>query len=266
MTPPVKFDRSRLYQQYVVDGLGTRAIAAERGCSMYGVISALRRFGIEVRKTGGQPTHGATIGAKPTTEYRIWKGMMRRCFNVDAREYPRYGGRGIRVCSQWCGEQGFETFLADMGARPNMTLTLDRIDGDGNYEPSNCRWATKIEQARQNRKLTDAEVRSICADPRPCSEITRSYRISRARVLQMKRGETPGGIITPRVPSFNPAIKLNIDIAREIRRRYATGTIYQRTLALEYGVNQVLISQIVTHKIWRDDKRGRMTTREEMNA
>jgi hypothetical protein len=75
--------------------------------------------------------------------------MITRCHRSTASDYERYGGRGITVCERW--REGFANFLQDMGARPEGT-TLDRIDNDGNYEPSNCRWATAVEQQR-NRKV-----------------------------------------------------------------------------------------------------------------
>lgn len=78
--------------------------------------------------------------------YNTWKSMLMRCNNPNVRGYRHYGGRGIEVCERWSGDLGFENFVNDMGDRPDGT-TLDRTNVNGNYEPSNCRWATLTEQA-----------------------------------------------------------------------------------------------------------------------
>jgi hypothetical protein len=76
--------------------------------------------------------------------------MIQRCLNPNATNYADYGGTGVKVCPQWIGN--FKQFLADLGDKPGESFTLDRIDVDGDYEPSNCRWATPIEQAHNKRK------------------------------------------------------------------------------------------------------------------
>jgi len=91
-----------------------------------------------------------THGWKGTREYRIWAGMRNRCKNPNLHDYPRYGGRGIRVCNRW---EKFENFIADMGPCPTSKHSIDRKNGEGNYELSNCRWATPKEQARNNKRI-----------------------------------------------------------------------------------------------------------------
>jgi hypothetical protein len=97
--------------------------------------------------------HGHARIGRLTPTYITWRNMINRCTNpAIGRGWQYYGGRGIIVCDRW---MSFENFLADMGSRPEG-LTLDRLNSDSNYEPGNCRWATRSEQTRgawKRRKL-----------------------------------------------------------------------------------------------------------------
>lgn len=90
-------------------------------------------------------THGMTN----SRVYKIWSGMHSRCKLPSATGYKNYGGKGISVCSRW---DCFEAFFEDMGSAPDG-MSIDRIESTGNYEPSNCRWASKVEQNRNQFDL-----------------------------------------------------------------------------------------------------------------
>ena len=99
--------------------------------------------------TRGRPKeHGHSADGKLSPAYRSWRSMRQRCLDPMHKAYKDYGGRGITFCARW---NYFENFYADMGDRP-PGMSLDRYpDVDGNYEPSNCRWATSMQQAHNKR-------------------------------------------------------------------------------------------------------------------
>jgi hypothetical protein len=101
-------------------------------------------------------THGHSKNGKSSKIYCVWDAMRQRCFNPNTKGFKHYGGKGITVCDRWLV---FKNFLADMGEAP-AGLSLDRIDNNGNYEPSNCRWATRLVQNQNKRQRGPAHVAS----------------------------------------------------------------------------------------------------------
>ena len=108
-----------------------------------------------------KPKHGfGRRYVKRPPEYTTWLGLKDRCNNPNNPRYKHYGGRGITVCERW--QKSFTDFLEDMGYKPSPRLSIDRINNDGNYEPSNCRWATSAQQHANQRHHGKRKV--ICAD------------------------------------------------------------------------------------------------------
>lgn len=104
-----------------------------------------RSCGCLVKDLPGCGGINKTHGMSYSSEYKIWSGMKRRCSD---ESFKHYFGRGIKVCDRW---SSFEAFYEDMGPRPSSKHSIDRINNDGDYEPSNCRWATSKEQSRNKR-------------------------------------------------------------------------------------------------------------------
>lgn len=113
---------------------------------------------VRLRSSQQLKRHGESYPRSP--EYRTWRAMIGRCTNPSCNRYENYGGAGISVCERW---KKYENFLADMGRKPSPQHSIDRIDGAGNYEPGNCRWASQTQQQRNrsNTKFIEIDGKTI---------------------------------------------------------------------------------------------------------
>ena len=139
-----------------------------------------------IRKRPGAIKHG--WGCTPT--YRSWYSMLERCRNPRNASYENYGRRGISVCERW---HDIESFVADMGPRPEG-MTLDRINPDGNYEPSNCRWASVLDQQRSKRNVRCSieiaqRIRAGEFNGMTNKEIASKFSFDASTVSRIKAGE-----------------------------------------------------------------------------
>lgn len=135
-----------------------------------------------------------------TREYDAWHTMIQRCNNPALKNYPNYGGRGIRVCERWTN--GFAAFYEDMGDIPSAEHSLDRIDNNGNYEPSNCRWATRAEQDRNKRtnRYYDHDGRSMTL-----TEWSKELNVSPTSLkARLRKGMTIGEVISEPIGPYRP--------------------------------------------------------------
>lgn len=176
-------------------------------------------------------THGsATSGKSPT--YKIWQGMMSRCFNPNRKGYTIYGGRGITVAEPW---KSFENFFADMGERPSG-LTLERIDVNGMYCKENCKWATTKEQALNRR---NSRTVTIGSQTKNVSEWAKDYGVSCSTLTRrLDRGVEPLTAMTGK--SHKIGLKLSETDVEEITQSVERNS----DLAKRFQVDPSYISHI----------------------
>lgn len=123
-----------------------------------------------------------------TREQVAWFNMNSRCHNPNTPGFHNYGGRGIKVCERW--RKSFPAFIADMGLRPSERHTLDRINNDGDYEPGNCRWATRKTQMRNasTNRIVELDGKQVtlaeAVETRGLKYNTILYRILRGKSAQ----------------------------------------------------------------------------------
>lgn len=131
--------------------------------------------------------------------YKSWSAMMSRCYRAGTNGYARYGGAGITVCDRW--RESFAAFISDMGPRPSLGHSIDRIDNGGNYEPGNCRWATRREQ---NSNRRDSVRITLNGDTRTRAEWSRALGVSHGTLYNRQRKGLPvDAILSTRITPRN---------------------------------------------------------------
>jgi hypothetical protein len=190
---------------------------------------------------------------KRSPEYKAWYAMRHRCSNNANANYSLYGGRGIRVCSEW--DAGFNAFIADMGPRPDG-MTLERIDVNSGYFPENCIWADRKAQAN-NR--TNNRVLSIRGRTKTVALWAMETRVAEAaiRTRLAKGWAAEAAVFTPSAPKSctknagedNANSKITRLVAGEIRRRWSAGES-QKNIAKHYSIDPSQVSRIVRNKAW----------------
>lgn len=125
--------------------------------------------------------------------YATWQNMLVRCYRKNNPHYKNYGGRGIKVCERWRNKthKGFNNFLEDMGERPEG-MTLDRIDVNGNYEPSNCKWSTRQEQMLNTRVSTDTPniyLKGYRKDGTPIYQVVNNYKATYKNASSLREAQ-----------------------------------------------------------------------------
>lgn len=133
-----------------------------------------------------------THGRSRSPEYRNWCAMKERCYSESHKNHGLYGGRGIQVCDRWVNS--FENFLADMGKRPFPRATVERVDGNGNYSPENCVWAT---QEKQTHNKSNNRILEYAGQARCLAEWAKDFGIPQGRLWKrLKRGWPIAGALT----------------------------------------------------------------------
>lgn len=148
-------------------------------------------------------------GGAGSLEYNTWLNIKARCHNQNHPRYPEWGGRGIRVCDSW--RNSFPAFLKDMGPRPSDKHSIDRIDGSRGYEPGNCRWATRREQAENrpsfNNLITfNGKTQSLTAWSREVGISRESLRSRMESGWPVERALTE-----PRSPRFKNYVSVQVE-------------------------------------------------------
>lgn len=189
-------------------------------------------------------------GMHDTRIYKIWNSLLGRCYTISSGGYKNYGGRGISVCDEWRND--FMTFHNwAMGSGYNDTLTIERIDVNGNYEPNNCKWITIKQQSRNKRTSAKTEYNGEMLSLADIADMTglpystissRYYKGLRGDDLIASHGEFRRGEKSCRA-------KLNEDDVRSIRKELSNGET-MALIAKKHGINPTTVHSIKHKKTW----------------
>lgn len=136
---------------------------------------------------------GPTYRTRPS-EYGVWSHIRTRCLNPNCKDWGLYGGRGIAICERWL--KSFADFYNDMGPRPSPKHSIDRIDSEGDYSPSNCRWATNLEQANNRRNLHYITCEGVT---RTLTEWSKAAGVSTSTMYQRIQRSGTSAAATPKI-------------------------------------------------------------------
>lgn len=184
-------------------------------------------------------------GRSNTPEFHIWSGMIHRCTNPNSKAYKNYGGRGIKVCDRW--RNSFENFLADMGERPSKEYSIDRIDVNGNYEPTNCRWVLWEIQCQNKRNTKYFEYQGVKHSLREWCNI---YGVKEATVknrISKNRGYSFEELFSPNSLQKKMFTKEEVRYIRSHPRDYVGCKKY-----LNKNFSHSLYNDITSGKIYKD--------------
>lgn len=178
-----------------------------------------------------------THGMSHTRTFKIWLGMLDRCRNDRS---GNYGSRGIAVCDRW---QTFENFFSDMGEAPSPNHSLDRIDVNGGYQPDNCRWATRTQQARNTRVNTVLEYQGEIMTLAEWSErvgITASTLCARLYHLNWPLGKA----LTEPVKSYTTSA----EVERQVVEVWRGGAVSMREVGRVCGISHKAVKRILQRR------------------
>lgn len=150
--------------------------------------------------------------------YNSWRAMRARCNNPKHTSWELYGKRGVKVCKRW---RKFASFLKDMGERPSRAHTIERIDVDGNYEPRNCRWATRSEQCKNFRPIGRYAGIMIDGKRQSARDWEKQSPVSRVSITKRIKHGMPAAEAVTKPPSVSR--KFSISVRQEMKMLFADG-------------------------------------------